>query len=103
MTATMAEKNTALLAMAQAIVARRDEWLAANAEDMKAAKRAGMREALLDRLALDEKRINAIAEGVRQVAAPLRPRWAGGEFYPAAQRSADRTPPGAPGGSGYYL
>ena len=69
MTAPMAEKNTALLAMAQAIVARRDEWLAANAEDMKAAKRAGMREALLDRLALDEKRINAIAEGVRQVAA----------------------------------
>ena len=69
MTATMAEKNTALLAMAQAIVARRDEWLEANAADLAAARAEGMGAALLDRLALDEKRIAASAEGVRQVAA----------------------------------
>ncbi len=69
MVAGMAEKNAALLAMGSAIVARRDEWLAANAEDMKAAKEAGMRESLLDRLSLNEGRIAAIAEGVRQVAA----------------------------------
>ena len=69
MTASMAEKNAALLNMAQAIVERRGEWLAANEEDMKAARAAGMREALLDRLALSEARIAGIAEGVRQVAA----------------------------------
>lgn len=62
-------KNVALHAMADALIARRSEWLAANAADLEAAKAAGMREALLDRLALDEKRIAAIAEGVRQVAA----------------------------------
>lgn len=61
-------KNAALLAMADAILARREEWLAANARDLEAARAAGMRPALLDRLALDEKRIAGIAEGVRQVA-----------------------------------
>ena len=69
MTASMGEKNAALLAMAEAIVERQGEWLAANAQDMDAAKKAGMREALLDRLALSEARIAGIAEGVRQVAA----------------------------------
>ena len=61
------QKNAALLAMADALVTRQSEWLAANAADLQAAKVAGMRESLLDRLALDEKRIAAIAEGVRQV------------------------------------
>ncbi|MBE6989187.1 MAG: glutamate-5-semialdehyde dehydrogenase [Ruminococcaceae bacterium] len=62
-------KNAVLLAAADALTERRDEWLAANAADLAAARTAGMRDALLDRLALDEKRIAAVAEGVRQVAA----------------------------------
>ena len=62
------EKNAALLAIADALISRRSEWLAANAADLHAARAGGMGESLLDRLALDEKRIAAIAEGVRQIA-----------------------------------
>ena len=62
-------KNAALNAIADALLVRRGEWLEANAADLAAARAEGMGAALLDRLALDEKRIAAIAEGVRQVAA----------------------------------
>jgi len=62
-------KDTALLTIADALMARREEWLSANAADLAAARAGGMKESMLDRLALDEKRIAAIAEGVRQVAA----------------------------------
>ena len=55
-----AAKNAALEAAAKAIEA---------SEDLAAAKAAGMRPALVDRLALDEGRIAGIVEGVRQVAA----------------------------------
>lgn len=68
-TASTAQKNRALECIAQTLAARQDEWLAANAEDLKAAKADGMRPALLDRLTLDSERIAGIVEGVRQVAA----------------------------------
>ena len=64
-----AKKDAALAAIAAALEARKDEILQANAADMAAAKEAGMRPSLLDRLALDEKRIAGIVDGVRQVAA----------------------------------
>ena len=64
-----ARKNAALEAAARAIEARQGEILAANAADLEAARAAGLRPALLDRLALDEGRIAGIVEGVRQVAA----------------------------------
>ena len=64
-----AAKNAALEAIAQALLAHQADILAANALDLDAARAAGMRPALLDRLALDEKRIAGIVEGVRQVAA----------------------------------
>ena len=64
-----ARKNAALEAIAAAIVARQGEILAANAADLEAGKSAGLRPALLDRLALDQGRIAGIVEGVRQVAA----------------------------------
>ena len=64
-----ARKNAALEAAAMAIEARQGEILAANAADLEAARAAGLRPALLDRLALDEGRIAGIVEGVRQVAA----------------------------------
>ena len=64
-----AAKNAALEAIAQALLAHQADILAANAQDLEAARAAGMRPALLDRLALDEKRIAGIVEGVRQVAA----------------------------------
>ena len=62
------QKNTALLAMADALEAQTAEILAANAQDMEAA-RGTISEVMLDRLALTKDRIAGMAEGVRQVAA----------------------------------
>ncbi len=64
-----ARKNAALLAMADALQASRDAILAANAADVDAARAAGTRQALLDRLALSETRLAGMADGLRQVAA----------------------------------
>ena len=64
-----AKKNAALEAIASALEARQSEILTANQEDMTAAKAAGMRPSLQDRLALDAGRIAGIVDGVRQVAA----------------------------------
>ena len=62
-------KNAALQALAAAIRRERATLLAANAEDVAAARAAGLEAALLDRLALSEKSIEAMAEGVEQIAA----------------------------------
>lgn len=67
--ATTAAKNTALLAMAQAVRERRSELLAANAADLAAARADGLDAAMLDRLGLSEKGIEAMAQGLEQVAA----------------------------------
>ena len=64
-----AEKDAALEAIAQALTARQEEILAANAEDMAAGRENGMSRALLDRLELTGARIAGMVEGVRQVAA----------------------------------
>lgn len=64
-----AEKNTILLAMADALVAREPEILAANALDLAAADEAGLSAAMQDRLRLDSARIAAMAGGIREVAA----------------------------------
>ena len=63
------QKNQALEAIAAALEARQAEVLNANAQDMEEARQAGMRPALLDRLALDQGRIAGIVAGVRQVKA----------------------------------
>ena len=62
-------KDAALLAAAAAIRARSADILAANAEDVMLAKMEGLSPALLDRLALDEERVEAMARGVEEVAA----------------------------------
>jgi len=56
-------KDAALAAMAKTIVARADDILAANAEDVADAKAQGATAAFVDRLALDRKRIEAMAAG----------------------------------------
>jgi glutamate-5-semialdehyde dehydrogenase len=66
--ATRATKDTALHAMADALVAATDEVLAANAQDVYAAEEAGTSGALVDRLRLDAGRVEAMADGLRQVA-----------------------------------
>jgi glutamate-5-semialdehyde dehydrogenase len=64
-----AAKNSALSAAAGAIRARAGLILQANAEDMSAARAAQLSGALLDRLALDEKRIESMARGLEDIVA----------------------------------
>jgi glutamate-5-semialdehyde dehydrogenase len=63
------EKNACLLAMADALVANTKALQQANALDMEAGEKAGLPTAMLDRLKLDQKRIEAMARGLREVAA----------------------------------
>jgi glutamate-5-semialdehyde dehydrogenase len=65
---TSDEKNSILRAMAAAIRSRVPELLDANAKDLAAGREKGLSAAMLDRLALDEKRIEAMAAGIDQVA-----------------------------------
>ncbi len=63
-----ADKNTALLAMADALVAASEQILCANATDLEKA-RGVISDVMLDRLALSKERIAAMADGIRHVAA----------------------------------
>ena len=66
--APTAAKNRALEAAAGALVDREKTILAANAQDVKAARAEGSDDAFIDRLALTAKAIDAMAEGLREVA-----------------------------------
>src|SRR5215510_14881473 len=66
-------KNRALAAIAAALRAHVPELLAANARDMDAARAKGLSGAMLDRLALDPNRIEAMARGVEDIAALTDP------------------------------
>ncbi|MBQ2855150.1 MAG: glutamate-5-semialdehyde dehydrogenase [Oscillospiraceae bacterium] len=65
---TTEQKNAALNAMAEALVANEADILAANALDLEAAK-GTVSDVMLDRLLLTSSRIAGMAEGIRQVAA----------------------------------
>jgi glutamate-5-semialdehyde dehydrogenase len=66
-------KNAALQNIAEALVFYAGDIISANAKDVENGKNSGMSEALLDRLRLDDKRIAAMAEGVRDIAAAADP------------------------------
>src|SRR6266513_2994690 len=66
---TTAEKNECLVAMADALEQNRDDIKKANARDMDTAAKMGLSTAMLDRLRLDDKRVAAMAKGLREVAA----------------------------------
>ncbi len=66
-------KNTALCRMANALEANADKILAANKADVEAAKAKGLKSALLDRLALDQRKIQAMARGLREVSSLADP------------------------------
>jgi glutamate-5-semialdehyde dehydrogenase len=68
-TTPRAAKDQALRGGASSLRARQSEILAANAKDMNAAQERGLRASLLDRLALDAVRVEAMAAGVEAVAA----------------------------------
>ncbi len=61
------QKNAALLRMAEALVQEASSIIAANALDLQRGRENGISVSLLDRLALNESRIAAMAEGLRQV------------------------------------
>ncbi len=61
-------KNAALTGSADSLRARADAILAANRKDMEAGRRKGLSKALLDRLALDDQRIEAMARGLEDIA-----------------------------------
>jgi glutamate-5-semialdehyde dehydrogenase len=65
--ATTAQKNEALLAIARQIEQRSPKILTANAADLQAGAESGLSSAMLDRARLDPKRIQAIANSVREV------------------------------------
>jgi glutamate-5-semialdehyde dehydrogenase len=64
-----ATKNSALHAIADALMARTPEILEANARDMEAGRENGLSSVLLDRLSLDATRVAGMAAGVRAIAA----------------------------------
>ena len=65
--ASTAQKNAALLHIAEAIRAQRHLLKQANAEDLAAAQAAGLPEALVERLALSDQAIDTMAEGLEQI------------------------------------
>src|SRR5215208_1373945 len=64
-----ATKDRALRAVADALEARTPEILEANARDLEAGRESGLSAALMDRLALDERRVAAMAAGEREIVA----------------------------------
>ena len=66
--AATAPKNAALMAIADDLAAQRDFLKAENARDLEAGREKGLDDALLDRLALSDKVIDGMIEGVRQIA-----------------------------------
>jgi glutamate-5-semialdehyde dehydrogenase len=64
-----ADKDSALHVMADALRAAEDRIVAANGEDLARGREGGMPQGLLDRLALDERRVAGVAQALRDVAA----------------------------------
>ena len=68
-TLSSAVKDELLLRMAEALEDNAESLMAANEQDLTAAREKGLATAMIDRLALDEQRIGAMAGGLREVAA----------------------------------
>lgn len=99
-TLSSAVKDAALHAMADALIARQEELFEANARDLETGRERGLSEAMLDRLKLNESRVQQMAEGCRQVAALPDPvgRVIGGWTQPnGLQIEQVRTPLGVIG------
>jgi len=71
--ATTSEKNNALLFIADNIIDSTAHLFQENEKDIQAGKTDGLDDALLDRLALNEERIQGMADGLRQIAALADP------------------------------
>jgi glutamate-5-semialdehyde dehydrogenase len=67
--ASSVEKNTALIKMAEALRQKASELMEENKKDIAYAEEKGLSKALIDRLTLNEKRINEMAQGLEEIAA----------------------------------
>jgi glutamate-5-semialdehyde dehydrogenase len=67
--ASSGRKNAALLEMAKALQKRSKELISENRKDIEFAKKKKLSKALIDRLALNQKRVNEMAQGLAEVAA----------------------------------
>jgi glutamate-5-semialdehyde dehydrogenase len=81
--ASSAQKNAALLRMAESLRKRSKELIRENTRDIEFAKKKGLSKAMIDRLALNDKRINEMALGLAEVAALPDPA---GEILKMSQR-----------------
>tara|TARA_R110000787_G_scaffold33485_17_gene87763 strand:- start:971 stop:2236 length:1266 start_codon:yes stop_codon:yes gene_type:complete len=72
-TASAERKHAALISAADAVWSRRDEIFEANAQDMAYGADKGLTPAMLDRLKLDEARLQGIVDGLRAIAAQPDP------------------------------
>ncbi len=70
---TAAQKNIALSSVINSIEKNREAILSANAEDVAAARAKGMTESLVERLALDDKKINSIIDSIRIIISQTDP------------------------------
>ncbi len=98
--ASTADKNAALLKMADALDNNAAEILAANAKDVEIGIENGMRESLVDRLKLTEARIAGLSQGIRDVAAlpdPCGEIISGGNGYLGLEMKCVRVPLGVCG------
>lgn len=66
--ASTQEKNQALLAMAGALTQQSEQIIEANKKDINSAKENGVKDSMVDRLILNEERIQAMADGLADVA-----------------------------------
>lgn len=66
-------KRAALMAAADAVIARTDDILGANEQDLQFGRDKGLSDAMMDRLRLDPQRLQAIAQGLRDVAGQADP------------------------------
>lgn len=67
--ASTADKNNALLRLAELLEAKKEDIFAANEQDLVSAKKNGLKESFVDRLRVTEKVLRLMAEGARQTAA----------------------------------
>lgn len=67
--ASTADKNKALLRLAELLEAKKEDIFAANEQDLVRAKKNGLKESFVDRLCVTEKVLRLMAEGARQTAA----------------------------------
>ena len=68
-------KNRGLLAVADELLAQQEAILEENKKDVEAAQAKGTKQSLIDRLALSEKRLADMAEGLRQPSPAPSPTW----------------------------